>query len=371
MMKEREKLSGGIDEATYGGFRGFVNWNDDRDGPLDLELRVNGVSTARAKPEGGRFAFESTRATLPSDQVEIVAYDRNGCRMGVFRWGEIDRRLPASWMDGGHCRYPSFFVLGAAKSGTTSLHLYLEQHPAICMSNPKEPFFFEAEYERGPAFYYNKYFGGWKGEAAVGESRHRNLYLPYVPERIHQYNPKAKLITILRNPAERAISHWWHWHSINLEPLSPAAAFQADLDRIEEGKSIVTPEDIRRYVATLGPNAQGEHRTYLDSSYYAEQLERYLRWFSRDQLLVILLDELIANLPDVIRRIFQFLEIDETLAEWIEPRRWNESQPGMWAHIDDGVWRWLIDHYRPHNHRLEELLGRSLKFWDNTSRPRA
>lgn len=61
----------------------------------------------------------------------------------------------------------------------------------------------------------------------MGESRHRNLYLPYVPVRIHNFNPEAKLVAVLRNPAERAASHWWHWRSRGLEQLGPWASFEA------------------------------------------------------------------------------------------------------------------------------------------------
>src|SRR5204862_1223537 len=122
-------------------------------------------------------------------------------------------RLPPEWKNGSRMALPSFFVVGAAKSGTTSLHVYLDQHPDIFMSKPKEPFFFEAEYDRGPEYYYRRYFGGWNGQREVGESRHRNLYFPYIPARIHSYNPNARIIAVLRNPAERAISHWWHWYA--------------------------------------------------------------------------------------------------------------------------------------------------------------
>jgi len=231
---------------------------------------------------------------------------------------ETNRPLPEAWKrKTGTYRFPSVFILGAAKCGTTSLHSYLMQHPDIAMSNPKEPYFFEAEYNYGPTYYLNRYFNYWRGESVVGEARHRNLYLPYVPERILSYNPDAKLIVILRNPSERAISHWWHWyareinpvmntvshvwhrrprkaslvrkavsrwrhrHCQQLETLPLREALLADWKRISSGPSFANTADIDRYAKSLEPDGKGLYRTYLDSGYYYEQLIRYIQLFGR------------------------------------------------------------------------------------------
>jgi hypothetical protein len=81
-------------------------------------------------------------------------------------------------------RRPTFLILGGAKCGTSSIRYYMDQHPEVFFSTPKEPIFFEAEYERGLDFYWQKYFQGWNGECAVGEARVYNLYLPYVVDHI-------------------------------------------------------------------------------------------------------------------------------------------------------------------------------------------
>ena len=114
---------------------------------------------------------------------------------------------------------PNLFILGAAKCGTWTLHGCLAAQAQVCMSDPKEPFFFEAQFEQGLDHYHRTYFGHWNGERLIGESRHRNLYLPYVPERIHRVSPEARLIVMVRNPIERAYSHWWHWYSRGFERL--------------------------------------------------------------------------------------------------------------------------------------------------------
>jgi len=277
---------------------------------------------------------------------------------------ETDRALPAEWQAEDHFRQPSLFLLGAAKAGTTSLHSYLGQHPDIFMSDPKEPFYFEAEYESGAAFYFNRYFSAWSGQRLVGESRHRNLYLPYVPERIYLHNPDAKLIAILRNPVERAVSHWWHWYSRGQEPLPLKEALQSDEVRIRSGRRFSDPAEIAAYGDTLDAYGKGMYRTYLDSGYYAEQVHRYAARFGSARLHVIMLDDFRRRTRETLAGVFEFLECDPTLAQKIELTRLNESSFGMLAHVTTDLRSWLLEHYRPHNQKLEQLLNCSLQEWE-------
>src|SRR5688500_18401087 len=127
------------------------------------------------------------------------------------------------------------------------------------MSNPKEPFFFEAEYELGLEFYRSTYFSHWNGEKIIGESRHRNLIQPYVPERIHHVNPEAKLVVIVRDPVERCYSHWFHLRSTSDEPLSFEDSIREDLARIQRGLACSTEEEITNHAQRLRKrHPQGE-----------------------------------------------------------------------------------------------------------------
>jgi hypothetical protein len=333
-------------------------------------LRINDEIVTEAEAYRN-FELIAPLDILPTDSVEVVVSTSTGRQFGTLRWGKSGRPLPPAWRQGSHYRYPSFFLLGAAKSGTTSLHVWLDRHPEIFMSKPKEPYFFEMECELGADFYFSKYFGGWQGERVVGESRHRNLYLPYVPARVHNFNPEAKLLVVLRNPAERAVSHWWHWRSRGLEPLGPGESFEVDISRIQAGRSVSSPEEIAEYIAKLRPFGKGELRTYIDSGYYCEQLQRYLQLFRREQLHVILSDALEMHPAETTERVFEFLEVDSSHATRLDFdfRLVNRSKPGMWSQIDDSVWNRLLRHYEPHNRRLEQLLGCSLAHWDNAQRP--
>jgi hypothetical protein len=294
---------------------------------------------------------------------------------------------------------PDFFLLGAAKAGTTSLHHWLSQHPDVCMSEPKEPFFFEAEYERGLGFYLEKYFRHCHDKQLLGGARHRNLYLPYVPARIRASCRDPKFIAILRNPVDRAYSHWWHWYRLGQEDLPFGAAIRADAERIEAGFGVFTPEDIAEYVQLIGTSGRGPYRTYLDSGYYAEQLERYFGLFPRNRFKIVLFEQLVADPTAVVREICEFLGVDA--AARIDYAARNTEGRLSWRHAKDKIlsevvkafraepsvlisragWsrllsrppmgpdtrNWLHQHFQPHNTRLAELLDVDLAAWESAA----
>lgn len=270
----------------------------------------------------------------------------------------------------GPCPAPNFYILGAAKCGTTSLHFWLDQHPDICMSHPKEPFFYEAEYGRGLDHYRRKYFAGYRGERIVGESRHRNLYLPFVARRIANVSPDAKLLVCLRNPTERALSHWWHWYSKAKEPLAFASAIAADLERIRQGLAIDDVCAIEQYAATLDADGKGMYRTYVDSGYYARQLSRYFQYFSEQQLKIAPFESLVGNPQSVVREVLEFLGVGSLFADACSFTAHNEGADGMAEHLDESTAGLLVEHYRSHNDALAQMLGVPFDHWDRPSCPR-
>ncbi len=300
-----------------------------------------------------------------------------------------------------HDFLPNLFVLGVARCGTTTLHNYLSDMPEICMSDPKEPFFFECEYERGIEYYRKTYFSHWRNENIIGESRHRNLYLPYVPERIYKTNPEAKLVVILRNPIERAFSHWQHWHSRGLEKLGFSKAIMADYERIKNGLHMETQEERVRYCNSLYTDhemtGRGIYRTYLDSGYYLDQINRYVNLFPLSNLLVLLFDDLVQKSNEVISNLRSFLGLEphsyrisyvlhedqgvtrlhrKILDLTANLRRSQLIPTGIKQYIegilkriepknkiDPETRKWLYNHYYKHNSALGAFLNRDLSHW--------
>ena len=202
---------------------------------------------------------------------------------------------------------PNFIILGAAKSGTTALYHYLQQHPQIYLSPIKETEFFAFEGEdlnfQGPKDMprlsittledYQAQFDGVEDETAIGEASPVYLYSSKAPERIHNYLPDAKLIVILRNPVERAYSQFLMFVRDNREPL-------------RDFMQAVDEEETR-----IAQNwAWGWH--YVRVGLYHQQLKRYFERYRREQIKVYLHEELKSNTDGVLRDIFDFLEVDNT-----------------------------------------------------------
>jgi hypothetical protein len=293
-----------------------------------------------------------------------------------------------------------FFILGAAKCGTTSLHFYLNQHPSILMSRPKETLFFEKEFDKGVAHFRSVYFPDWRKEQLLGEARHRNLLLPYVPPLVAQSFPNAKLIVILRNPVDRAYSHYLHRKNRGFESLPFQNALEKDLQRIQCGGSFNIPEGREKYLNQLAPDgASMEYRTYLDCGYYAEQIQRYLKYFDRNQLLVLFLEDLKKDPISFYSDTLAFLDpklplvdvlfspknrrtnrINIVLSKFLSKHhRFRASIPPFLKEffqsitmrltasgqdIPDDTRAWLVSHYMEHNQKLENLTGRDLSHWN-------
>lgn len=262
------------------------------------------------------------------------------------------------------------------------------------MSEPKEPFFFEAEYELGVAYYWYRYFSHWKGQRLVGDARHRNLFLPYVARRIEATVPGARFIVILRDPVSRAMSHWWHWFRFGREELYFDEAIETDFERISAGEDFSTPEQIAYYQAHLGADGRGPYRTYVDTGHYAIQLERYFELFPRDRFRILIMEEVVKNPRAHCAALFEFLQVDPAEADRLNydqlnradlmfkrfAARWTSRRmhallrggaphggPPVMARapkMSPETRARLRKHFAPHNKRLAELLGRPLP-WSN------
>jgi hypothetical protein len=261
---------------------------------------------------------------------------------------------------------PNLFLLGAAKSGTTWLHTFFDKIPDIAMSKPKEPFFLEAEYELGLEHYHRRYFSHWNGEPIIGDARHRNLYLPFVAKRIAALNPNAKLVICVRNPIERAYSHWWHWYARGIEDLDFEQAVQEDLARIEAGWSGGTEHEMDVYKATLDATGKGIYRSYIDSGYYYQQIERYLIHFPQHQIKIILFDDLEHSPFTVSKELEAFLGTDYYTPENFTPQAINTAEPENTRKrtpISTTFRTFLQNHYQAHNSQLAQLINRDLSHW--------
>jgi hypothetical protein len=179
---------------------------------------------------------------------------------------------------------------------------------------------------------------------------------PLAAERAAALLPRAKLIVLLRDPAERAISQYVHERRRNHESLELEEALAAEPERLAQ--------DLAKLQADpLHPATEWERHSYLARGRYAEQLERWLGSFDRSQLLIVRSEDLYEDSANVYRTVLSFLQ----LREWAPPRFDNFSyvlrpQARRAVPVSDEARAWLRDYFRPHNDRLREMLGRDFEW---------
>jgi hypothetical protein len=179
---------------------------------------------------------------------------------------------------------PNFLVIGAMKGGTSSLYRYLREHPQVFMPSVKEPLFFSRNWNRGIEWY-ERLFDGAGQVVAIGEASTEYTTYPHtprVPMRIAKLLPEVRLVYLVRHPIERMMSEY-HYNLVRGVERDPSA------DR-----------------ALLGDS------TYCNVSRYAMQIEQYLEYFSRDQLLILKSEDLKSERTQTLRRVYEFLEVDSS-----------------------------------------------------------
>jgi hypothetical protein len=191
---------------------------------------------------------------------------------------------------------PNLFLIGAMKSGTTSLHSYLASHPEIFMCPEKEPEFFakHAIWSRGEDYYLGL-FARAATEPVIGESStvySRIPHFPEVAERIAKFNPESRFIYIMRDPVERTISHYWFCVRFYEERRDMLTAIRKD------------PQ-------------------FTNVSNYAMQLTPYFARFGSDRVATLTFEELSTDPAGVVRRLFKWLGVDPSFVPPNVGRREN------------------------------------------------
>ncbi|MGA1223459.1 MAG: sulfotransferase family protein [Phycisphaerales bacterium] len=240
---------------------------------------------------------------------------------------------------------PNLLVIGAQKAGTTSLHSLLAGHPEIAMSRIKECN--ELVRER-PSTMRHRAFLPLGGALAAkrarwaGESTPYYIFHPQAPVHAARLLPGVHAVAILRDPVARAWSHYRHAVRFGFEPLPFDEALAREAARLAED-----------------PLAHRQH-SYFARGCYAEQLERWFDALGRERVLVVSFEELCGAERIALKAIAGFLGLSTPITGELPLRNQGEGDPaGLSPALRDA----LRERYRPHNRRLEELLGRPFG-WD-------
>jgi len=246
----------------------------------------------------------------------------------------------------GGTRRVGFLVAGTQKGGTTALHYYLSAHPRICLPRGKELHFFDDEgyfRTRGRPDYaaYHRRFAPKPGQV-LGETTPIYMYWYAAPRRIWEYNPAMKLLVVLRNPIERAYSHW-------------------NMERVRGKETLSFGEAIRTEEARCRRALPLQHRlfSYVDRGFYTEQLRRLWFWFPHEQTLVLRSETLRADPAGTLNTVWDFLGVERRPPAAAREDHANPYEAGL-AEAD---WRFLRDAFEFEIHSLERLLGWDCADW--------
>ncbi|MDY7024385.1 MAG: sulfotransferase, partial [Cyanobacteriota bacterium] len=236
-----------------------------------------------------------------------------------------------------------FIVIGTQKGGTTSLYYYLAKHPQIMPSLIKEIDFWSIKYQRGLEWYLAHFPPIIAQNILVGEATPSYLDHCDAAERLFQIFPQTKLIVVLRNPIDRAISHYYQWIDMNWEFRSIEEAMRFELEKFNV------------------PNFQywNQPNSYIARGVYVEFLKQWLEIFPREQIFVIASEVFYANPTIALEQIFKFLGLSNyPLAEY---QKYNTRS---YPNVDSSIRHLLGNFFQAYNQQLEDLL--KMKFnWEN------
>lgn len=250
---------------------------------------------------------------------------------------------------------PTFLIIGGQRCGTTSLYRYLLKHPAIApVRLTKGVHYFDVQFHQSWKWYmthfptvlqrrYVKYRHGV--ELLTGEASPYYLFHPLVPSRLAAALPDAKLIVLLRNPIERAYSHYQHEVARGYENLSFEGALAQEPERL--WGEVERMEHDHTYVSF-----EHQHHSYLARGYYADQLERVLSVYHRRQILIIQSERLFSAAQSTLDEVLAFLGLSPLALK--TSKRYNAH---VYSGMSPDLRRDLLQHYASHNERLNALVG--------------
>ncbi len=259
---------------------------------------------------------------------------------------------------------PNYLVIGTKRGGTTSMARWLLDHPDVMSLFParetrKGTYYFDVNYSRGEQWYRSHFPTKQSIERRaakvgrrqiVGEATPYYLYHPHAAARARALAPNANVIVLLRDPVQRAHSHWMERSRNGVETLSFADAIDAEADRCdgEEERMLDDPSHV-----SFGH----QHFSYVDQGRYARGLTRWYEAFPSNQILTLRSEDMYADPGAIYQRVLDFLDLPEH--EPASFKAWNNKPK---AEFDAGLEAELRDRLRPDVEELERLLGRPMNW---------
>ncbi len=240
---------------------------------------------------------------------------------------------------------PTLLIVGVQKAATTTVSQILKSHALICGSLVKEVHYFDLNYSKGPNWYC-RFFRNSKFCKISFEATPYYFYHPLVPGRVHDTNPDMKLIVILRDPVDRAYSHYQMERRRKREPLPKfEQAIAAESSRIDGDTQLLADGSI---------NTSKAHQmySYLARGEYEAQFQRWFEYFPRDRFLVLEDTSLVNRPEEVCQQIADFLGVDNS---FVVPRR--KYMEGDYEPMSPDLRARLREYFQRKNPNLSKMIG--------------
>lgn len=245
---------------------------------------------------------------------------------------------------------PTFLIIGFGRCGTTYLYDRLLEHPNVRPALVKEIDFFTSNYAKGVDWYRAHFASAldWRGDGpiAVGEASVGYVVGPRAPYRVESLLPDVKIIVMVRNPVDRAYSHFYHNRRLGIEPLS---SFEEAIDAETERLAFLTTQP----PGSSRINGYGHvHFSYLTQGFYANYLERWLDVFPRERLMVVQSEEFYRDPSGTLHGVTDYLG----LPDW-RPQDYAGHKQFSYPKMSPETRSRLTEISHPHNERLFAMLG--------------
>lgn len=245
---------------------------------------------------------------------------------------------------------PKFITIGAQKGGTSFLYNLLTQHPDVEPAAKKELDFFSHRFDRGVGWYrscFPELTGEKRDELSTTEASPSYLYHPHAARRAARTIPGARLIVLLRDPVDRAYSHYQHQVRMGNETLSFEEAVDAEKERLRgEREKMLKDEHYG--------GADYFRFSYLSRGIYADQFAEWYGHFGEDRILVLKSEDFFGQTRETLETVLGFLGLPNWEPETVQRRKRKYSYEEM----DSSTRRRLEEYFEPHNQRLYEYLGK-------------
>ncbi|MDQ6660253.1 MAG: sulfotransferase domain-containing protein [Chloroflexota bacterium] len=265
---------------------------------------------------------------------------------------------------------PDFLIIGAERCGTSSLYYYLIEQPHIISASTKETHFFDENFGKGIGWYRAQFPVSvrkqyvttvLKQDFLTGEGTPYYMLYPHAPKRTFEIVPEVKLIALLRNPVDRAFSKHWIETRAGFETWSFEDAIKGEHERLAgEREKMLADESYYSY--------SFRHFSYLTRGIYLDQLQNWLHYYPREQLLILRSEDMYSNPAEVLQKTLQFLgvknaSLNREFKNYRRPSKKGYRNQAFTPTLDPKMREYLVEYFRPHNARLYEYLGVNFD-WD-------